>query len=128
MASIKAAPLTDANEIQRVTSKSSTKSRVSRIITNLTLKGKKARLAPAPLPLSDLDNGIVGWESQLDPEMPLNFADSRKWLLIALLAAITFISPFASSMFARTSNSHTNLLIFLMGAVLGARMIRCPCL
>jgi multidrug resistance protein len=32
--------------------------------------------------------------------MPLNFPESRKWFLIALLASITFISPLASSMFA----------------------------
>jgi hypothetical protein len=69
--------------------------------TNLTSKSKKSRLAPALLPLSDLDNGIVGWESQDDENMPLNFSDSRKWLLISLLSSITFISPLASSMFAR---------------------------
>jgi multidrug resistance protein len=32
--------------------------------------------------------------------MPLNFADGRKWLLLMLIASITFISPLASSMFA----------------------------
>jgi multidrug resistance protein len=32
--------------------------------------------------------------------MPLNFADSRKWLLLGLISSITFISPLASSMFA----------------------------
>lgn len=32
--------------------------------------------------------------------MPLNFTDSRKWMLLGLLSAITFISPLASSMFA----------------------------
>lgn len=78
----------------------SAKSRLSQIATNLTSRSKKARLAPAPLPVSDLDKGIVGWESQDDPEMPLNFPEKRKWMLIALLGAITFISPLASSMFA----------------------------
>jgi multidrug resistance protein len=66
----------------------------------LTSKSKKERLAPVKIPLSDLDNGIVGWESQEDPEMPLNFANSRKWLLLGLLSSITFVSPLASSMFA----------------------------
>jgi MFS family permease len=32
--------------------------------------------------------------------MPLNFPESKKWLLVGLLAGITFISPLASSMFA----------------------------
>jgi MFS family permease len=50
--------------------------------------------------LSDLDNGIVGWESQTDESMPLNFPETKKWLLISLLSSITFISPLASSMFA----------------------------
>lgn len=52
------------------------------------------------MPLSDLDNGIVGWDSQEDPKNPLNFPQARKWLLLGLVSAITFISPFASSMFA----------------------------
>jgi multidrug resistance protein len=70
---------------------------LSRILTS---RSKKARLEPAKLPISDLDNGIVGWESQDDPEMPLNFPDRQKWFLISLLGCITFISPLASSMFA----------------------------
>ncbi|KAH8789469.1 major facilitator superfamily domain-containing protein, partial [Hyaloscypha sp. PMI_1271] len=57
-------------------------------------------LAPEPLLLSDLDNGIVGWESQTDESMPLNFPETKKWLLLSLLSSITFISPLASSMFA----------------------------
>ncbi|KAL2061645.1 hypothetical protein VTL71DRAFT_7022 [Oculimacula yallundae] len=99
-ASIKAGPRKEDNELSRRDSRASTKSRLSRIATNLTSKSKKARLAPAPLPISDLENDIVGWESQDDPEMPLNFAQKRKWFLIALLSSITFISPLASSMFA----------------------------
>lgn len=48
----------------------------------------------------DLDSDIVGWESQTDPEMPLNFTNNRRWFLLGLLSSITFISPLASSMFA----------------------------
>ncbi|EXJ78937.1 hypothetical protein A1O3_08437 [Capronia epimyces CBS 606.96] len=51
-------------------------------------------------PQTDLDHGIVGWESQDDPENPLNFPRSRKWALLMLVSAITFVSPLASSMFA----------------------------
>ena len=50
-----------------------------------------------PLPETNLDEGIVGWDSQDDPDMPLNFPNSRKWLLVALLSAITLVTPFASS-------------------------------
>jgi len=70
------------------------------VATSFASKTKKARLAPDLLPLSDFDNGIVGWDSQADGTMPLNFPDTQKWLLISLLSTITFISPLASSMFA----------------------------
>lgn len=52
------------------------------------------------LPLTDLDKGIVGWDGPDDPENPLNFPRPRKWALLSLVAAITFVSPLASSMFA----------------------------
>lgn len=130
--SIKAGPRKDDNEISRLNSRTSTRSRISRIATNLTSKSKKARLAPAPLPTSDLDNDIVGWESQDDPEMPLNFSEKRKWLLISLLGSITFISPLASSMFApgvsfmNKDFDNTSLIlssltvsIFVLGYVVG---------
>lgn len=32
--------------------------------------------------------------------MPLNFPNRRKWLLVGLVSAITFITPFASSILA----------------------------
>ena len=51
-------------------------------------------------PETDLDLGIVGWEGQDDPENPQNFPSSRKWGLLLLLSAITFVTPLASSMFS----------------------------
>ncbi|PYH88249.1 MFS general substrate transporter [Aspergillus ellipticus CBS 707.79] len=51
-------------------------------------------------PLMDLDNDIVGWESDEDPSNPRNYAIARKWFLIMLISLITFVSPFASSSFA----------------------------
>jgi len=48
----------------------------------------------------NLEDDVVGWESQDDPAMPLNFETGRKFLLLFLISAITFISPLASSMFA----------------------------
>jgi hypothetical protein len=51
-------------------------------------------------PVTDLDRGIVGWDGQDDPENPQNFAMGRKWGLLALMSAITFVSPLASSMFS----------------------------
>ena len=69
-------------------------------ITALTSRNKGEPVARAKIPLSDLENGIVGWEWQEDPEMPLNFVSSRKWMILGLLSSITFVSPLASSMFA----------------------------
>ncbi|KAH7388820.1 major facilitator superfamily domain-containing protein [Pyrenochaeta sp. MPI-SDFR-AT-0127] len=61
---------------------------------------KKDQLPPEKYPLSDLDNDLVGWDSQDDPANPRNFPDRRKWTLLGLVAAITFLSPLASSIFA----------------------------
>ncbi|KAB8078591.1 major facilitator superfamily domain-containing protein [Aspergillus leporis] len=47
-----------------------------------------------------LDKGIVGWESQEDPLNPRNYPASQKWFQLATVSIITFISPFASSVFA----------------------------
>lgn len=51
-------------------------------------------------PETDLSRGIVGWDGQKDPHNPQNFAPSRKWGLLGLVSAMTFVSPLASSMFA----------------------------
>lgn len=58
-------------------------------------------IIPAPkFPETDLSRGLVGWDSQDDPENPQNFAASKKWALLALISAFTLISPLASSMFS----------------------------
>lgn len=50
--------------------------------------------------LMDLENGIVGWEGEDDPKYPQNFTPTAKWLITALLSALAFITPFASSIIA----------------------------
>ncbi|KAL3431428.1 major facilitator superfamily domain-containing protein [Aspergillus tetrazonus] len=57
---------------------------------------------PAQLtfPETDLSQGIVGWDSQDDPNNPQNFPARKKWGLLALISAFTLISPLASSMFS----------------------------
>lgn len=50
--------------------------------------------------LMDLENGIVGWESDEDPEYPPNFAPTRKWFITGLLSTQAFMTPFASSIIA----------------------------
>ncbi|RAL09762.1 MFS transporter [Aspergillus homomorphus CBS 101889] len=51
-------------------------------------------------PVTDLSQGLVGWDGQDDPANPQNFPTSKKWTLLALISSITFISPLASSMFS----------------------------
>ncbi|TAQ83061.1 hypothetical protein B7494_g8615 [Chlorociboria aeruginascens] len=131
---------TSEHEVHRTVTKTSAKSKISRIASSLTSKSKKPRLAPPPIPTSDLDNGLVGWESQEDPEMPLNFSENRKWLLIALLSSITFLSPLASSMFApgvsfmdvdfhntSTILSSLSVSIFVLGYVVGPLILAPLC-
>jgi len=87
----------DHVDIERVESHThrSVLSRLSR-----TTSAPRTPVAPTVLPLMDLDKGIVGWESQDDPAMPLNWAQSRKWSVTVMLACITFMTPFASSILA----------------------------
>jgi MFS family permease len=47
----------------------------------------------------DLTTGTVRWEAQDNPEMPLNFSRSQKWLLLSLIGYITFMALFSSTVF-----------------------------
>ncbi|KAJ6789286.1 hypothetical protein PWT90_02152 [Aphanocladium album] len=87
---------TIGHDVEKVTTNASRGS----VLSRLSRKKTKEKLPPTILPLMDLDNGIVGWESQDDPAMPLNFAPFRKWLMIWLLSAITFMTPWSSSILA----------------------------
>lgn len=46
------------------------------------------------------DPNIVDFEGPDDPENPMNWKASKKWGMVALIAAITFLTPLASSQFA----------------------------
>ncbi|CAK7227981.1 hypothetical protein SCUCBS95973_006728 [Sporothrix curviconia] len=63
-------------------------------------KKNKEHLTGPPIPLTDLNTGIVGWDSPDDPAYPLNFKPRRKWLIIIFLASMTLMTPFASSVLA----------------------------
>lgn len=79
-------------------------SRIRKMFSDLLIKTdtrrKQANLPWEPIPVPDFDNGIIGWGSQNDNTMPLNFPKSRKWIIVTLLSLITFISPFTSSILA----------------------------
>ncbi|KAL7941165.1 major facilitator superfamily domain-containing protein [Trichoderma barbatum] len=96
--------LTNANKTDDVdVEKSDSGSTRSGVFSRLPSGRKKKHEANSPpvmIPVTDLEKGIIGWESQHDPDMPLNFSRSRKWLITLLLSAITFMTPFASSILA----------------------------
>ncbi|TVY82541.1 Efflux pump radE [Lachnellula suecica] len=46
------------------------------------------------------DPNVVDWDGEDDPEKPVNWTGKKKWANGGLLAAMTFITPLASSMFA----------------------------
>ncbi|OGM51169.1 MFS multidrug transporter [Aspergillus bombycis] len=97
-------------------------------------KSKQAEPAASreTYPVMDLGKGIVGWESQEDPLNPRNYPPSRKWFQLATVSIITFISPFASSVFApgvslaaqefgQTSSIHSSFTVtaYLFGYLSG---------
>jgi hypothetical protein len=42
----------------------------------------------------------VWWDSEDDPQNPMNWSSFRKWGAIAVVSSITFLTPLASSIFA----------------------------
>lgn len=124
-------------ELQRLETRNSVRSKVSRVsraISGISSRRRKAkdRIPFAPLPLSDLSAGVVGWDSQDDPAMPLNFPTRKKWLIVGLLSSITLVTPFASSILAPGIGSlsaefhnENNIIgamtvsIYLLGYVIG---------
>ncbi|KAK2597517.1 hypothetical protein N8I77_012298 [Diaporthe amygdali] len=90
----------DIESLRRIESRGSVKSKISRVFSAVSGRGRaknRGGIRHDPLPQTNLDEGIVGWDSQEDPHMPLNFPPFRKWLLVGLLSAITLVTPFASS-------------------------------
>lgn len=65
-----------------------------------TEQATEAPVSATEFPETDLDQGIIGWDGQDDPNNPQNFTNGKKWALLALISAMTLISPLASSMFS----------------------------
>lgn len=49
---------------------------------------------------AEQDPNIVDFDGPDDPENPLNWTFYKKWGMVLLISAITFLTPLASSMFA----------------------------
>ena len=46
------------------------------------------------------DDGEVFWDGPVDPSNPYNWSTKKKGINIAIISAMTFLTPVASSMFA----------------------------
>ncbi|KAF2176662.1 MFS general substrate transporter [Zopfia rhizophila CBS 207.26] len=84
----------------------------------------------------ETDPNVVFWDGQDDPENPMNWTAKKKWENIAVLAAITLITPLASSFFApgvpevmRSFHESSNLLaafvvsVYVLGFAIGPLVI-----
>lgn len=49
---------------------------------------------------AELDPNVVDFDGPDDPENPLNWSYNKKWGMVSLVSAITFLTPLASSIFA----------------------------
>lgn len=98
------------------------------------------QLHQGTIPTSNLEDGIVGWDSQEDPAMPRNFSKSKKWLIVGMLSAISMITPFASAIsspalsdinrqFGNTNNMIATLsvTIYLLGYAVGPLVLAPLC-
>ncbi|KAL4898345.1 major facilitator superfamily domain-containing protein [Aspergillus ambiguus] len=123
--------LRGTRDLEKIGTRESARSKISRIIS--TASGRsKGGLRQEPIPVSDLDAGIVGWDSQDDPAYPINFPAWKKWLLLGLVSLVTLTTPFASSIlspaitsvgeeFHNTSETvgAMTVSIYLVGYVIG---------
>ncbi|KAF2015716.1 MFS general substrate transporter [Aaosphaeria arxii CBS 175.79] len=82
------------------------------------------------------DPDLVDWDGPDDPKNPQNWPDSKKWGMIAVLAAVTLVTPLGSSFFApgvpqvmRDFGVTSNLLasfvvsVYILGFALGPLII-----
>jgi hypothetical protein len=61
---------------------------------------KKQKLQQEVYPVTNLDDNLVGWDSQTDSTNPRNFPQNKKWFILGLISAITFLVTLASSVIA----------------------------
>ena len=61
-------------------------------------QGSDAEINKGVLHTSGEDGYIVDWDGPDDPQNPMNWTDTRKWTIIALVSALTFnvfVPPFS---------------------------------
>lgn len=108
------------------------KDKTPRFLIMFTAKKEGSGLRYELLPVTKLNENIVGWDSQDDPDMPFNFTSHQKWTWVVLLSIITFLTPFSSSILSPAIGKlneefgNTNAIIgsmtvsiYLLGYVVG---------
>ncbi|KAJ8130782.1 hypothetical protein O1611_g2847 [Lasiodiplodia mahajangana] len=96
----------------------------------------KSRLRYELLPVTNLNENIIGWDSQDDATIPFNFSPWDKWLWVGLLSVMTLLTPFASSILSPAITTldeefhndnevvgSTTVSIYLLGYVVGPIII-----
>ena len=75
-------------------------------------KGEDANRAPEgePIPAAapgkdapPKDPNLIDWDGPDDPENPMNWSRSKKWITTAMLGIVTFCVTFASSVFSNAT-------------------------
>ncbi|MCJ1300577.1 hypothetical protein MMC08_003374 [Hypocenomyce scalaris] len=66
------------------------------------MKSEKARVQEQPQgpPQGPEDPNLVGWDGPNDPENPMNWPRSKKWLVTSFFSFMTFVITFSSSVFS----------------------------
>jgi DHA1 family multidrug resistance protein-like MFS transporter len=54
---------------------------------------------------NERDPNLIDWDGPDDPENPMNFSTSRKWMITVLLGLATFCITFASSVFSTATQA-----------------------
>jgi len=70
------------------------------VVYDLEKQGSSGEEAISEPPEKESDPNIVDWDGPDDQENPQNWPGKKKWTTGGLLAAVTFVTPLASSMFA----------------------------
>ncbi|KAK9242784.1 major facilitator superfamily domain-containing protein [Lipomyces tetrasporus] len=92
-----------------------------------------------PMPLTNLEKGLIGWDGPDDPENPMNWSLRHKWRNMSFVAFSTFMLPLASTLFApgvgyvaaEFHETNTTILsfmvsIFVLGFGWGPMLLHAP--
>jgi hypothetical protein len=61
------------------------------IKTEIDVEREAEQASGKPTPI-ETDQNLGGWDGDKDPENPLNWKASKKWLIVAILSYITLIT------------------------------------